>query len=391
MVCRPFWLFVSAALHGLLCWLAVAVAPASLDAVQRRSPVERPDIWQAHWVELTAGQSAFQAAGADRVVGGAADGSGVESGVESAAEEPLAEQPTGGEEPSREQPSRKQPEPRRTEPASQPPADQVAASGGSQPQPENPASATAPARASNAPGSAKSEATTDRSDEPTEPSASNDANEPGDDWFGEPGDVHEDSPTDESDAKPPEAERDRLVERLLAAERRRATEKRAAQNATQRQARQPAPAIDPGMNTRADATRDLATAFSRAVPYAANADPLWQRLPLGDVGQVTITLDLSSGRLGERYQARPALQKSSPLARLIERTVALLQRGRLALHASDRKTGQQRLSLSVTLSQEAARDALKIGFQAPSGKRPGRGYFVLESGRRFDAEIRPLP
>ncbi len=219
-----------------------------------------------------------------------------------------------------------------------------------------------------------------------------------DDWLAPQNPPEEERPP--APAQPKPALRDTLVERILAKERLKAAQ-REAEQADQR-ARQAAstvatsssPAAAPltaGASDLARKPRDLAKAFTRAVPYATNADPLWSRLPLGEVGRVDIQLNLRQGRILPRSSKLARLDPNSPLGRLEQRTRALIRSGQFALPHSADDSGTQTLRVRVRLSQQQPQDALSVGFNAPTPDSPGLAWFVLESGRRFEAEIRLIP
>ncbi|MEN9579580.1 MAG: hypothetical protein RJA70_2589 [Pseudomonadota bacterium] len=139
--------------------------------------------------------------------------------------------------------------------------------------------------------------------------------------------------------------------------------------------------------------RDLGTAFARAMPYAAHPDRIWQALPTGYSATLDVKLSLVDGALKAPEDAVPSV--SQPLARLALNTQRLLKGGQFALPsrrtADSPLSGEQQLRVRVRLSDVDAPESLELGFQAPTPTKPGHAYFVLESGRRFDATIELLP
>lgn len=139
--------------------------------------------------------------------------------------------------------------------------------------------------------------------------------------------------------------------------------------------------------------RQLGKAFTRAITAATHQDPIWRGLPAGTQGEVTIRVELDAdGRISSTEVEPTPL--TGPLSNLVTRTLLLLRAGRFAL-ASGLGAGQETLSVSVQLFDEApsaeAEDpnqAHTLGFEPPKATAPGRAYFVLGSGRRFEATVR---
>ena len=164
---------------------------------------------------------------------------------------------------------------------------------------------------------------------------------------------------------------------------------------------EPAPAASGGSGTTGgqsgstpSAPANLAKAFTKAITAATNRNPLWDGLSLGEVGavEVVITVDdeghITASSLEDEKHAPESLQ------RLVKRTLALLQAGRFALSKSDAHAGSETLRIQVTLSSgEAEEDydnpghTVSLGFDPPTGTKPGRAYFVHASGRHFDARV----
>lgn len=138
--------------------------------------------------------------------------------------------------------------------------------------------------------------------------------------------------------------------------------------------------------------RNLARTFARALPAAVSGQRAWAELPTGHVGAVDATFVVDAdGKIRElvvQDGVAPAL------AALVNRTRGLLL-GELSLtgHAG-KNAGRETLRIDVTLSQVPATEdddgtrVLLLGHEPPSAGKPGRAYFVLASGRRFDATIR---
>lgn len=149
-----------------------------------------------------------------------------------------------------------------------------------------------------------------------------------------------------------------------------------------------------GMTGAAASTADLAKAFAKAVTAATHRDSIWDELPLGPAGsaRVVITVD-DQGRIDSSVVAE-ADKVAPPIARLVERTLALLRAGRFALAGRELGPGSQTLRVDVVLLRVAPEDdyddprhTVSLGFDPPRPGAPGRAYFVHAAGRRFEATI----
>jgi hypothetical protein len=143
--------------------------------------------------------------------------------------------------------------------------------------------------------------------------------------------------------------------------------------------------------------RSLPSAFTRAIPAATAADPIWQTSTLGTEHPFSIAIEIddeghiaSAEILREKDGAEPQTQAQH----LRERVIALLGAGQFALQ-NEVAGGHAVFRLTITLSDESvSEDELaqlpKKGFEPPSESRPGRAYFTLVSGRHFEAKVQVL-
>jgi|GEM_PF-879581 len=129
---------------------------------------------------------------------------------------------------------------------------------------------------------------------------------------------------------------------------------------------------------------DLATAFTRAFPQAASADPSWLTAPFGGAGSADVALTLDpSGRLAAASVGAGA---SSALRRGIDRTLALI-RGRSFTSRARVTT----LRLAASVAPDAVHDGLHGDVFAIGGSFAGSGgsaFFALAVGRRVDLSVR---
>jgi hypothetical protein len=144
--------------------------------------------------------------------------------------------------------------------------------------------------------------------------------------------------------------------------------------------------------------RSLPSAFTRAIPPATAADPVWQTLPVGSEHPFTIVVEVdadghvsSSEILKEKDGSAPPIQA----VHLRERVVALLGGGLFALQNGG--AGRELFRITITLSDQPVSDedapaqVVQRGFEPPRGGAPGRAYFTLASGRHLEAKVQVLP
>lgn len=141
--------------------------------------------------------------------------------------------------------------------------------------------------------------------------------------------------------------------------------------------------------------RRLGYAFARAIPVATPRDSAWRELPAGHVGTIRVELTVDGdNHLGplKYWQARPG-EPAAPavLQRMVERTVLLLRAGQFALSGSN-DAGSERITIDVTLRDEAADDegapvVVQLTHDAAALGHPGRAYFRYGTGRAFEAKV----
>jgi hypothetical protein len=139
--------------------------------------------------------------------------------------------------------------------------------------------------------------------------------------------------------------------------------------------------------------RDLARAFTRAIPVAVSGDPVWATLPLGPGGSFDLKIVLGEdGRIAAATPDRPVAE---PLRVVAARTVALLGAGTFAIKAEP-GAGMEVLRISVSISNtdtappddRSTAGAYGLGFEPPAGAAPGKAHFTLRSGRHIEITVR---
>ncbi|MDX2051957.1 MAG: hypothetical protein SFV15_06150 [Polyangiaceae bacterium] len=137
--------------------------------------------------------------------------------------------------------------------------------------------------------------------------------------------------------------------------------------------------------------RSLASAVTRALPKAAELDPVWFDLPLGDLGEIRVEFvtsdegELLSSKVLEVPPARNAL------TRLLERTFLFLKNGRFAVDPAHLAAGSQTIKIRGQLTQRGGNDnelaepqhTFVLHQEAPTRSKPGLAYVTFNSGRHI--------
>ncbi len=158
------------------------------------------------------------------------------------------------------------------------------------------------------------------------------------------------------------------------------------------------PALDailPGGADLPPGVRSLATAVTRALPKAAELDPIWFQLPIGSLGalRVQFTTDAEGSLLTTEIldleHAPPVLQE------VLRRTFLFLRNGHFAVDPSRLSAGTQTLLISGELRQRAGNDnelalpqhTFVMHQEGPTRGRPGLAYVTFNSGRHVEFSI----
>ena len=155
-----------------------------------------------------------------------------------------------------------------------------------------------------------------------------------------------------------------------------------------------------GQDVLPASTASFAKAFTRAVPRIASADKVWHGLPLGSAGSAVFDIEVDAR--GKVVGQGTVLDKPVPaahLARIIGRTVLLLQNQSFGPPREGDAQVRQRLELSAEIRQVAAlddtfaepQDLRQIGrLVEPTRVRPGKANFTYNSGRQVELTVRLL-
>lgn len=142
----------------------------------------------------------------------------------------------------------------------------------------------------------------------------------------------------------------------------------------------------------------LPSAFTRAIPPATGADPIWQTLPAGVQRPFIIAVRIdANGHIQDSKILEDHAGGATPeqFTHLRERVVALLGAGLFALgdHVAP---GSGVFRITITLSDRPVdtegepAQLVERGFDPPRGSQAGRAYFTLASGRHFVAKVEVL-
>jgi hypothetical protein len=115
-------------------------------------------------------------------------------------------------------------------------------------------------------------------------------------------------------------------------------------------------------------------------------------LPLGTAGSVRVEIRVNeAGRIVHTKTLDPG-PAPEHLARLLERTLLLLQRGRFAVSgvsAGDAEVFRIDVHVSMKEATEGfeAGQVVRLGFDPPDARGRGKAFFTLGSGRHVEAAI----
>jgi hypothetical protein len=206
-------------------------------------------------------------------------------------------------------------------------------------------------------------------------------------WLGVAKPLTENEPSQPVERAAPE--RDLLVERLLAKERTRADQFRAAalpsSNPDAVESPPPAlPVASAGTLARASAPGDLWASLTQALPAALNP-AVWSERRASVVSNVRLEARLRDGKLVELKAETPTWAGTESLrSSLFE----LLKRGQFSSSRGERGEAREVFEVRVRASMQQGSELPALGYSAPPGGRDGTAYAVFPSGLRIDAVVR---
>ena len=137
----------------------------------------------------------------------------------------------------------------------------------------------------------------------------------------------------------------------------------------------------------AASVRDLGRAFTRAIPPACDADPIWASQPTGDTGKLEVAIHIDE--TGHITGADPrGVDAPKALVSLLRRTLALLQAGIFAVRPGGVGEGTEILELRARVSDAEAGEGVATGLAHEYAQGRGKAAFTQASGRHVEVAVR---
>lgn len=138
------------------------------------------------------------------------------------------------------------------------------------------------------------------------------------------------------------------------------------------------------------AVRNLGRAFTRAIPPACQADPIWATLPPGSAGKARFVIDIDDAGHIATWRPEPGGEEPARhLSNLAKRTIALLGGGTFAVARGAVTAGKQTLEVSAVV--RVGEDAGETGAPADLAWRfeggRGKASFVQPGGRLVEVVV----
>ncbi|WP_437993001.1 hypothetical protein [Sorangium sp. So ce145] len=140
----------------------------------------------------------------------------------------------------------------------------------------------------------------------------------------------------------------------------------------------------------ASAVRNLGRAFTRAIPPACQADPIWATLPPGSAGKARFVIDIDDAGHIATWRPEPGGEEPARhLSNLAKRTIALLGGGTFAVARGAVTAGKQTLEVSAVV--RVGEGAGETGAPADLAWRfeggRGKATFVQPGGRLVEVVV----
>ncbi|WP_437298727.1 hypothetical protein [Sorangium sp. So ce426] len=138
------------------------------------------------------------------------------------------------------------------------------------------------------------------------------------------------------------------------------------------------------------AVRNLGRAFTRAIPPACQADPIWATLPPGSAGKARFVIDIDDAGHIATWRPEPGGEEPARhLSNLAKRTIALLGGGTFAVARGAVTAGKQTLEVSAVV--RVGEGAGETGAPADLAWRfeggRGKASFVQPGGRLVEVVV----
>ncbi|WP_438000213.1 hypothetical protein WMF26_10495 [Sorangium sp. So ce185] len=137
------------------------------------------------------------------------------------------------------------------------------------------------------------------------------------------------------------------------------------------------------------AVRSLGRAFTRAIPPACQADPIWATLPLGSAGKARFVIDIDEAGHIASWRPEGEEPPARHLGNLAKRTIALLGRGTFAVARGAVTAGKQTLEISAVI-RAGAEDGetgapADLAWRFEGGR--GKASFAQPGGRLVEVVV----
>ncbi|WP_437816761.1 hypothetical protein [Sorangium sp. So ce1078] len=137
------------------------------------------------------------------------------------------------------------------------------------------------------------------------------------------------------------------------------------------------------------AVRNLGRAFTRAIPPACQADPIWAALPLGSAGKARFVIDIDEAGHIASWRPEGEEPPARQLGNLAKRTIALLGRGTFAVARGAVTAGKQTLEVSAVI-RAGAEDGetgapADLAWRFEGGR--GKASFAQPGGRLVEVVV----
>ena len=140
----------------------------------------------------------------------------------------------------------------------------------------------------------------------------------------------------------------------------------------------------------AASVRDLGRAFTRAIPAACSADPVWGKASSGDTFTLTALVHVDAA--GHVTGAEPVgADPPKALVNVLSRTVPILQGGTFAVSGGAVTAGTETIELHAVVSDKAAGEAegakAELEFKYDAATKRGKASFTQTGGRHVDITV----
>lgn len=157
----------------------------------------------------------------------------------------------------------------------------------------------------------------------------------------------------------------------------------------------PGPGVRHGSREAKPGELHVAGSLTHAIPMAWGENPLWHALDLGVVAEAPVTIAVKDGKIAK--VSYPDEDTPALIRRIVDGALVMLRARKVSLSLSADATGQERLLVTVTISEReltagekavaAEKPVLQMSDVPPTADAPGNGNFTFASGRHVEVKI----